>query len=105
MNIISTKWIFRVKHRKDGSVDRFKARLVAMGFQQIASVGFFSHFLTLRIMFSIVVCRGWRVQYININNAFLNGKLQENVYIHQPDSFHGLLSHLFCASFTRHCMT
>lgn len=93
MNIISTKWIFRIKHKADGQVDRYKARLVARGFQQNAGIDYFSTFspvvkpLTLHIIFSLAVTKRWIIQQVDINNAFLNGTLHETVYIQQPEGF------------------
>lgn len=64
MNLITTKWVFRVKYKADGSVDRYKARLMARGFQQNAGVDYFQTFspvikpLTLRIMFIIAATKG-----------------------------------------------
>lgn len=74
-------------------MERYKARLVARGFQQNAGVDYFQTFspvikpLTLRIIFSLTATKGWNIQQIDINNAFLNGLLKETVYIHQPEGF------------------
>lgn len=93
MNIISIKWVFQIKYYKDGTIERYKARLVAKGFQQHAGVDYFHTFslvikpLTLRIVFSIAVTKGWKIQQVNIDNAFLNGHLKETVYIEQPEGF------------------
>lgn len=65
MNLISTKWIFRIKYTKDGGVERYKARLVARGFQQNAGIDFFQTYspvvkpVTLRLIFSITITFGW----------------------------------------------
>ena len=93
MNVVTNKWVFRVKYNADGSVDRFKARLVAKGFQQLAGVDFLETFspvvksCTIRIVFSLAVSQGWDVQQIDINNAFLNGTLQEKIFMRQPEGF------------------
>lgn len=87
------KWLFRVNYYKDGSVERYKTRFVARGFQQQAGIDYFYTFspvikpVTLRIVFSLAVTRGWSIQQVDINSAFLNGKLKETVYIEQPESF------------------
>lgn len=93
LHLISTKWIFRIKDRRDGIVERLKARLVAISFQQIAGVDYFHTFspiikpITFRIMFSLAMTKGWCIQQVDINNAFLHGKLNETVYIEQPKGF------------------
>lgn len=93
MNPISTKWIFRIKYKKDGTVERFKTRLVTRGFQQTAGVDFFDTFspvikpTTLRVMFSITITKQRSIQQVDINNAFLHGSLKETVFIDQPEGF------------------
>lgn len=87
MNLITTKCIFRVKYKANGSVGSYKVGLVARGFQQNAGVNYFNTFspvikpLTLSIMFTFAATKGWKVQQVDINNAFLNGTLKETTYI------------------------
>ena len=63
--------------------------MVAKGFQQTAGVDFSEMFCpvvkasTIRIVFTLAVSQGWDIQQIDINNAFLNGDLQENVFMAQ----------------------
>ena len=65
--------------------------MVAKGFQQTAGVDFSEMFSpnakasTIRIAFTLAVSQGWDIQQIDINNAFLNGDLQENVFMAQPE--------------------
>ncbi|KAK6131582.1 hypothetical protein DH2020_034596 [Rehmannia glutinosa] len=93
MNIISNKWVFRVKYNANGDVDKFKARLVARGFEQTAGVDFHETFspvikpCTIRLIFTLVVTNQWSIQQIDVNNAFLNGDLKETVYMSQPEGF------------------
>lgn len=91
--LISNKWVFRVKTKADGSLDKLKARLVARGFEQLAGVDFhetFSpvvKFTTLRFMFALAATRGWEIQQLDVNNSFLNGDLEETIYMTQPKGF------------------
>lgn len=101
---ITSKWLFRVKYYKDGSVESYKARLVAGGFQQQAGVDYFHTFTpvikpdTLRVVFSLAVTRGWSIQLVDINNAFLNGDLHETVFLEHPRVLSMINIHLMCVS-------
>ena len=92
MNVVSNKWVFRTKYKADGTLDKFKARLVA-GFQQTVGVGFFKTYSpvfkesTIRVIFILAVTFGRAIQQIDVNNAFLNGDLQEQVFMEQPKGF------------------
>ncbi|KAL6336283.1 hypothetical protein AAG906_014452 [Vitis piasezkii] len=90
---IGCRWVYRVKENLDGSVEKYKARLVAKGFHQQARFDFNETFspvvkpTTIRIVLTIALSRGWSVRQLDINNAFLNGILQEEVFMSQPQGF------------------
>jgi histone deacetylase 1/2 len=76
---IGCKWIFRVKENPDGTINKYKARLVPKGFLQTPGFDFTETFspvikpVTIRIILTLAVTYKWSVQQIDINNAFLNG--------------------------------
>nr|CAN60617.1 hypothetical protein VITISV_003256 [Vitis vinifera] len=92
-NLVGCKWVFRVKRKPNGSVDRFKARLVATGYNQRPNLYYKETSspevkpATIRTVLSIVVVNGWDLRQMDVNNAFLHGALSEIVYMMQPSGF------------------
>ncbi|KAH9769757.1 retrovirus-related pol polyprotein from transposon RE2 [Citrus sinensis] len=92
-HVVGNKWVYRIKYNTNGSVAKYKARLVAKGFQQVAGVNYFETFspvvksTTVRVILSLAVMNQWRIRQVDVNNAFLNGELTEEVFMSQPDGF------------------
>ncbi|XP_019460114.1 PREDICTED: uncharacterized protein LOC109359875 [Lupinus angustifolius] len=90
---IGCKWVFRIKENPDGTINKYKARLVAKGFHQKHGVDYNENFslvvklVTIRVLLTLVVSNQWMLEQLDINNAFLNGILDEEVYITQPLGF------------------
>jgi histone deacetylase 1/2 len=99
---IGCKWIFRVKENADGTINKYKARLVAKGFLQTPGFDFTETFspvikpVTIRLILTLAVTYKWSVQQIDINNVFLNGILEEEVYMTQPAGFESSDKSLVC---------
>ena len=82
-----TKWVFWIKTKSNGAIDRYKARLVAQVFAQQRDVDYDETFAptscasTIRSLVTIATHHGWRVHQLDIKSSFLNGDLQEEVYV------------------------
>lgn len=91
--LIDSRWVFKIKYKAVGSIERRKAQLVAKGFQQTDGLEYektSSHVIkerTIMIILLIVVHLYWEVEQLDINNAFLNGYLKEMIYMHQLEGF------------------
>nr|GEY06511.1 ribonuclease H-like domain-containing protein [Tanacetum cinerariifolium] len=93
VNIVRSMWLFKHKFHVDGTLSRYKARLVANGSSQQLGVDFDKTFsmvvkpATIRMVLSHVVSRKWPTHQLDVKNAFLIGDLSETVYMHQPPGF------------------
>ena len=90
---IACKWVFKIKENSDGSIDRFKARLVAKGYSQKYGIDYeetFSpvvKFTSIRVILSIAAKLSMDVQQMDVKTAFLNGDLDEEIYMEQPEGY------------------
>ncbi|KAL4035165.1 hypothetical protein IC575_003845 [Cucumis melo] len=85
--VIGVKWVFRTKLNADGSINKHKARLVVKGYAQIFGVDYSDTFApiarmnTIRLLFAIASQKGWKLYQLDVKSAFLNGVLQEEIYV------------------------
>ncbi|CAL2240199.1 unnamed protein product [Prunus armeniaca] len=92
-NTVGSKWVFRIKRKPDGSIERYKACLVAKGFHQQLGIDYGETFnpivkpTTIRTILSVAISRGWPLRQLDVKNAFLHGFLQKDVYMIQPPVF------------------
>ncbi|KAG7548053.1 Reverse transcriptase RNA-dependent DNA polymerase [Arabidopsis suecica] len=92
-NIVRSMWLFRHKFGADGKLSQYKARLVANGKSQEIGIDYDETFspvvkpATIRLVLELSLSHKWPIHQLDVKNAFLNGTLDETVYMHQPPGF------------------
>jgi len=91
--IIGVKWVFKIELNVDGSINKYKARLVVKGYAQQYGIDFFDTFApvarldTIRLLLALSAHQNWKVYQLDVKSAFLNGFLEEEIYVEQPEGF------------------
>ena len=84
---LSFKWVFKRKMKVDGSIDKYKARLVIKGYKQTEGLDYFDTYSpitrinSIRMVLEIVALRNLEVHQMDVKTAFLNGYLEEEIYM------------------------
>jgi hypothetical protein len=92
-DVVSSKWLFKIKHAADGSIEKYKARFVARGFSQKEGIDYeetFAHvagYTSIRTIIALAAKMKWKLYQMDMKTTFLNGIIEEEVYIEQPQGF------------------
>ncbi len=87
---IKCKWVYKIKHNVDGFVNRYKERLVAKGYAQTYGIDYektynlVARMTIVKVIIVMAIIKGWSLHQMDVNNVFLHGDLQEEVYMEQP---------------------
>lgn len=93
VKLIKSKWVFDLKTKGDGQIERFKARLVAKGYSQRENIDYHetfspvSKFSSIRLIFSLAVIEKMKIKQLDIKTAFLNGHIDEDLFMSQPEGY------------------
>jgi hypothetical protein len=92
-SVVTSKWVYKIKHAADGSVVKYKARFVARGFSQKEGEDYdetfapVARYTSIRVIISLSASMGWNLHQMDVKTTFLNGAIEEEVYIEQPQGF------------------
>ena len=101
-NIVDCKWIFTLKYKAGGSLERHKARLVAKGYTQTYGVDYqetcspVAKMNTIKILLSLVAHYNWKLLQYDVKNAFFHGDFDEEIYMSIPPGFEGNTGNKVC---------
>ncbi|GJT87894.1 retrovirus-related pol polyprotein from transposon TNT 1-94 [Tanacetum coccineum] len=91
---LGCKWVYKINYKSDGTIERFKDRLVILDNHQGAGVDYSETFapvkkmVTVRVFLAIMVAKQWKLHQMDVHNAFLHGDLEEEVFMKLPPGLH-----------------
>jgi hypothetical protein len=92
-DVVSSKWLYKIKHVADGSIEKYKARSVARGFSQKEGIDYeetfapVARYTSIRTIIALSAKMKWKLHQMDVKTTFLNGVIEEEVYIEQPQGF------------------
>jgi hypothetical protein len=90
---VSSRWLFKIKHVVDGSIEKYKERFVPRGFSQKEGINYeetfapVAKYTSIRTIIALAAKMKWKMHQMDVKTAFLNGVIEEEVYIEQPQGF------------------
>ena len=91
--VVGSRWIYKIKYTANNSVEKYKARFVAKGYTKKEGIEYEETFApgarytSIRTVISLAAYMGWEIHQMDVKIAFLNGVIEEEVYIEQPEGF------------------
>ena len=98
VNPIGCRWVYKIKYNTDDSVNRYKTRFVSKGYAQQHGIDYDETFApvvkmtTVCVLLAVTAAKGLHLHQIDVKNAFLQGELEEQVYMVQPPGFHSRMN-------------
>ena len=92
-SVVTSKWIYNIKHAAYGSIEKYKARFFARGLSQKEGIDYEENFAlvarytSIRSVLALAAVMKWKIHQMDVKTAFLNGVVEEEVYVEQPLGF------------------
>jgi hypothetical protein len=92
-DVVSSRWLFKIKHVVDGSIEKYKERFVAHGFSQKEGIDYeetfapVARYTSIITMIALAAKMKWKLHQMDMKTTFLNGVIEEEVYIEKPQGF------------------
>ena len=92
-SVVTSKWIYKIKHVADGNIEKYKARFMARGFSQKEGIDYeenFAHvarYTSIISVLALATIMKWKIHPMDVRTTFLNGVVEEEVYMEHPLSF------------------
>jgi hypothetical protein len=92
-SIVTSKWIYKIKHTADRSIENKKARFVSRGFSHVEGIDYeetfdlVSQYTSIQMIIFLPASMGWRLNQMDVKTDFLNGEIEQEIYIEQPNGF------------------
>ena len=92
-SVVTSKWIYKIKHTANGSIEKYKAIFVAQGFFQKEGIYYeetfapIAKYTSIISVLSLAVVMKWKIHQMDVKTNFLNGVVEEEVYVEQPLGF------------------
>ena len=89
--MVGSRWIYKVKQESNGSIKKYKARFFARGFSQIEGIDYeetfapVARYSSIQSILALSVQMGWHIHQMDVKTMFLNGVIEDKVYIDQPE--------------------
>ena len=101
-SVVTSKWIQKIKHVADGSIEKYKETFVARGFSQKEGVDYeetfalVARYTSIRSVLALASVMKWKIHQMDVKTAFLNGVVEEEVYVEHPLGFKHMIGSLMC---------
>ena len=92
-SVVTSKWIYKIKHAADSRIKKYKVRFVACGFSLKEGIDYeetcapIARYTSIRSVLALAAVMKWKIHQMDVKTAFLNGVVEEEVYVEQPLSF------------------